>query len=128
MGQQDMNRALDAWQCQAQVANPGAGVEDQGAAIGQRDLDAGGVAAVVHGLGPGSGHGSPCAPDLDSHQTSLCSVTPAVASGCSFSVNGQKITIAPLEPSGPTIGIALAAMSWWTLPATQIRKLPCAGW
>jgi hypothetical protein len=28
-----------------------------------------------------------------------------------FSVMGQKITIAPLEPPGPTIGIALAAMS-----------------
>ena len=54
VGQQDVDRALDPGQRQPQITNAGPGVEDQRAAIRKRQLDAGGVAAVVHRFGPWS--------------------------------------------------------------------------
>ncbi len=114
MGEQDVDRLLDTGQREPEVADARAGVKDQRAAVRQRHLDAGGVAAVPHRLRARSGDRPPRAPHLDLHRASSPSTRWS-------SDTGQKITTAPLEPPGPTIGIVLASTSACSPPAARIR-------
>ena len=65
--QVDHRRARAAIEGQAELADAGAGVEHDQGPVPQRDLHAGGVAAVAHRLRAGRGDGAARAPDPDSH-------------------------------------------------------------
>src|SRR5207248_10133668 len=54
-------------QVEAERPDPGAGVEDEGRVLPERDLDAGGVAAVGDGVRPRCRHGAAAAPDGDAN-------------------------------------------------------------
>ena len=95
MGEQDVDVAGLVVR-EFEVADPCARVEHELPAVGERDLDAGGVAAVAHGVGPRAGDRAARAPDLDAHQ-------PAASVS-------QKIAIAPRSPWFPTMGNALTSI------------------
>src|SRR5437899_1017164 len=64
VGETDVEQARIALgQPLAELANSGAGIEDQSGAVGELDLDTGGVAAVTDGRGSRRGQRSPRAPD-----------------------------------------------------------------
>src|SRR5207302_4705539 len=95
----------------AELANSGAGIEDQGRAVGELDLDTRGVAAVADGRGSRRGQRSPRAPDADDHGSAGSSqkidMTPTTSSGCEKSGNAVTV-ISRSRPSNPRI----AKESW----------------
>ena len=87
-----------------ELADPGAGVEDQRRAVGELELDARGVAAVTDGGGSRRGERSPRAPDADYHGAAGGSqkidITPTTSSGCERSGNAVTV-ISCSRPSRP---------------------------
>jgi hypothetical protein len=72
MGQEKVDRrARSVREPQAELPDPGAGIENEGAAVIEAELDAGGVAAVRESRRAWRGEGAAAAPDRRNHLSSL---------------------------------------------------------
>ena len=89
VGEEDVEPGRLGREGEAEAADPGAGVEREQGAVGERDADAGGVAAVADRLGAGGGDRAAGAPELDLHQA------PVPLLWAMPSALGQKTAIAP---------------------------------
>ena len=67
VGEQDVQAGRLVAEGEPEAADPGARVERQQRAVGERDLHAGGVAAVADRLRAGGGHRAAGSPELDVH-------------------------------------------------------------
>ena len=85
-----------------ELADPGAGVEDQRRAVGELELDARGVAAVADGGGSRRGERSPRAPDADDHG--------AAGSSQKIDMDSDDLVRAREEREGGDGDLALAAV------------------
>ena len=73
VGQQDVHGPRRARHGQAEIADPGAGVEHDGRPVLERHLHAGRVAPVPQRLRPGRGHRAARPPELDLHAAASAS-------------------------------------------------------
>src|SRR5215470_13554499 len=105
MGQADVHFAVvPLEQPLPELPDPGTRVEDHDRAVGELELDAGGVAAIADGRGPRRGERPPRTPDADDHGAAGSSqkidTTPTTSSGCENS--GKAVTvISRSRPSRP---------------------------
>src|SRR5262249_23663377 len=67
VGEEDVEAGGLRGEGEAEIADPGAGVEREQRAVGEGDADAGGVAAVADRVGPGGGDRAARAPELELH-------------------------------------------------------------
>src|SRR5829696_283827 len=67
VGEQDVHPRQLLADADPEAANAGAGVDDQGGAVGELELDAGGVAPIAVHLRPGGRNRPACPPYLDLH-------------------------------------------------------------
>ena len=106
VGEEDVEAGRLGREGEAEVADPGAGVEDEERAVGEGDADAGGVAAVADRLRAGGGDRAAGPPEVDLHgrprSWRRClrrgGARASTASAGNSSSTGQKIAIAALRP------------------------------
>ena len=117
MGEEDVEAGRLRGEGEAEVADPGAGIEGQQRSVGEGDADAGGVAAVADRVGPRGRDRASRAPELELHLSARPRSTEV----------GQKTAIAPWVPCGVRIGKAEASTLWRWPSVERISKVACAG-
>src|SRR5205814_8291462 len=107
-------------QVEAERPDPGAGIEDQRHAFTERDLDAGGVAAVGDRVGPRCRHGAAAAPDGDAHAAYSRQKIATMPTNSSACANSGKAVTATLR-SVPSLLVMRNASCAGRLSSSAIR-------
>ena len=113
VGEEDVDPLRQLTDGEPEVADAGAGVEDEQRVVGEPQRDARRVPSVAHGFRSRAGHRASRSPDRELHQL------PGPSS--------QKIASAPRVPSVPVIGKAQTSIRWSLSVAERIRIRSCEG-